>query len=156
MKTLTKEQVLYLHAELIEEFGGTDGIRDMGLLESAMYAPFQTFGGEALYPSVQAKAAKLGLGIVGNHPFLDGNKRTGAHVMLIFLALNGIELEYTQEELTRKAHNYELERSPYTVLCLDYAQSGIGSNSCGPELLEQYRLDAQHFVFEIGLRMREK
>lgn len=64
--------------------------------------------------------------------------------------------EYTQEELTRKAHNYELERSPYTVLCLDYAQSGIGSNSCGPELLEQYRLDAQHFVFEIGLRMREK
>ena len=99
MKTLTKEQVLYLHAELIEEFGGTDGIRDMGLLESAMYAPFQTFGGEALYPSVQAKAAKLGFGIVGNHPFLDGNKRTGAHVMLIFLALNGIELEYTQEEL---------------------------------------------------------
>ena len=99
MKILTKEQVLYLHAELIEEFGGTDGIRDMGLLESAMYAPFQTFGGEALYPSVQAKAAKLGLGIVGNHPFLDGNKRTGAHVMLIFLALNGIELEYTQEEL---------------------------------------------------------
>ena len=64
--------------------------------------------------------------------------------------------EYTQEELTRKAHNYELERSPHTVLCLDYAQSGIGSNSCGPELLEQYRLDAQHFVFAIGLRMREK
>ena len=99
MITLTKEQVLYLHAELIEEFGGTDGIRDMGLLESAMYAPFQTFGGEALYPSIQAKAAKLGFGIVGNHPFLDGTKRTGAHVMLIFLDLNGIELEYTQEEL---------------------------------------------------------
>ena len=64
--------------------------------------------------------------------------------------------EYTQEELTRKAHNYELERSPYTVLCLDYAQSGVGSNSCGPELLEKYRLDAKRFVFEIGLRIRER
>ena len=64
--------------------------------------------------------------------------------------------EYTQEELTRKAHNYELERSPHTVLCLDYAQSGVGSNSCGPELLEKYRLDAKRFVFEIGLRIRER
>lgn len=64
--------------------------------------------------------------------------------------------EYTQEELTAKAHNYELEKSPYTVLCLDYAQSGIGSNSCGPELLEKYRLDAEHFVFELGLRVGEK
>ena len=64
--------------------------------------------------------------------------------------------EYTQEELTAKAHNYELEKSPYTVLCLDYAQSGIGSNSCGPELLEKYRLDAEHFVFELELRVGEK
>ena len=64
--------------------------------------------------------------------------------------------EYTQEELTAKAHNYQLEKSPYTVLCLDYAQSGVGSNSCGPELLEKYRLDAEHFVFELGLRVREK
>lgn len=64
--------------------------------------------------------------------------------------------EYTQEELTAKAHNYELEKSPYTVLCLDYAQSGIGSGSCGPELLKKYRLDAEHFVFELGLRVKEK
>ena len=64
--------------------------------------------------------------------------------------------EYTQEELTAKAHNYELEKSPYTVLCLDYAQSGVGSNSCGPELLEKYRLDAKRFVFELGLRIRER
>ncbi len=64
--------------------------------------------------------------------------------------------EYTQEELTAKAHNYQLEKSPYTVLCLDYAQSGVGSGSCGPELLEKYRLDAEHFVFELGLRVREK
>ena len=64
--------------------------------------------------------------------------------------------EYTQGELTAKAHNYQLEKSPYTVLCLDYAQSGVGSGSCGPELLEKYRLDAEHFVFELGLRVGEK
>ena len=99
MRMLSKNQVLALHAALLEEFGGTGGIRDMGMLESALAAPFQTFGGESLYPSLQAKAAQLGFGLVCNHPFLDGNKRTGAHVMLVFLALNGIELEYTQQEL---------------------------------------------------------
>lgn len=58
---------------------------------------------------------------------------------------------YTQEELTQKAHNYELEESGSTVLCLDYRQNGIGSNSCGPELLEQYRLDEKTFTFETTL-----
>ena len=99
MRMLSKNQVLALHAALLEEFGGTDGIRDMGMLESALAAPFQTFGGESLYPSLQAKAAQLGFGLVCNHPFLDGNKRTGAHVMLVFLALNGVELRYEQQEL---------------------------------------------------------
>lgn len=99
MKLLSKQQVLMLHTTLIEEFGGMDGVRDMGMLESALSTPFQTFGGEALYPSIQAKAAQLCFGLVCNHPFLDGNKRIGAHVMLVFLALNGIELEYTQQEL---------------------------------------------------------
>jgi len=99
MKTLSKTQVLALHTALVTEFGGTDGVRDMGMLESALAAPFQTFGGEALYPSLQAKAAQLGFGLICNHPFLDGNKRIGAHVMLVFLALNGVELAYTQQEL---------------------------------------------------------
>ena len=99
MKQLTKRQVLLLHEQLLQEFGGTAGIRDDGLLESALAAPFQTFGGQSLYPSVQAKAAQLGFGLVCNHPFVDGNKRIGAHVMLVFLALNGIELSYTQQEL---------------------------------------------------------
>lgn len=58
---------------------------------------------------------------------------------------------YTQEELTKKAHNYELEKSPYTVLCIDYRQSGIGSNSCGPELLEKYRLNEEEFSFSVRL-----
>ena len=99
MKQLTKRQVLLLHEQLLQEFGGTAGIRDDGLLESALAAPFQTFGGQSLYPSVQAKAAQLGFGLVCNHSFVDGNKRIGAHVMLVFLALNGIELSYTQQEL---------------------------------------------------------
>ena len=99
MIILSKKQVLALHSDLIREFGGTEGIRDEGLLESALAAPFQTFGGEPVYPSLQAKAARLGFGLVSNHPFVDGNKRTGAHVMLVFLALNGVELRYEQQEL---------------------------------------------------------
>mgnify|MGYP003251310063 CR=1 FL=1 len=99
MKTLSKKQILTLHTALISEFGGADGVRDDGLLESALAAPFQTFGGEPVYPSLQAKAAQLGFGLVCNHPFVDGNKRTGAHAMLVFLSVNGIELCYEQQEL---------------------------------------------------------
>lgn len=99
MRNLSKKQVLALHSDLIREFGGTEGIRDEGLLESALAAPLQTFDGEPVYPSLQAKAARLGFGLVSNHPFMDGNKRTGAHVMLVFLALNGVELRYEQQEL---------------------------------------------------------
>lgn len=99
MKTLSRRQVLLLHGQLLSEFGGTAGIRDSGLLDSALAAPFQTFGGQDLYPSIQAKAAQLGFGLVCNHPFVDGNKRIGAHVMLVFLALNGIELDYAQQEI---------------------------------------------------------
>ncbi len=62
--------------------------------------------------------------------------------------------EYTQEELTKKAHNYELEKSPYTVVCVDYKQSGIGSNSCGPELLPQYRLAEEKFHFQFHFRIQ--
>ena len=99
MKTLSKRQILGLHSALIEEFGGIDGVRDDGLLESALAAPFQTFGGEPVYPSLQAKAAQLGFGLICNHPFLDGNKRIGVHAMLVFLAVNGIELCYEQQGL---------------------------------------------------------
>ena len=99
MKTLSKRQVLLLHEQLVAETGGSAGVRDEGLLESALSAPFQGFGSVDAYPSIQQKAARLGYGLVKNHPFVDGNKRIGAHAMLVFLALNGIELEYTQREL---------------------------------------------------------
>ena len=99
MRKLSKEQILMLHSQLIEETGGSDGVRDYNLLESAIESPFQSFGGDELYPTIQAKAARLGYGLIKNHCMIDGNKRIGTHAMLVFLALNGIELKYTQREL---------------------------------------------------------
>lgn len=100
MIILSKEQILLLHTQLLEETGGSDGIRDEGLLDSALNAPFQGFGNTDVFPSIQQKAARLGYGLVKNHAFIDGNKRIGAHAMLVFLALNKVELDYTQEELS--------------------------------------------------------
>ncbi len=90
MIRLSKPQILLLHEQLIAETGGSSGLRDEGMLDSALNAPFQTFGGEGVYPSLQQKPARLCFGLVKNHPFVDGNKRIGAHVMLVFLALNGV------------------------------------------------------------------
>lgn len=100
MKKLTKEQILMIHNELIRETGGSVGLLDEGLLDSALNAPFQGFGDVDNFPSLQQKGARLGYGLICNHAFVDGNKRIGAHIMLLFLSLNGIELEYTQEELS--------------------------------------------------------
>ena len=100
MKKLTKEQILLLQQDLIEHTGSTAGLRDEGLLESALFTPFQSFDGNDMFPSLQQKAARLGFGLIQNHPFVDGNKRIGAHAMLVFLSLNGVELAYTQQELS--------------------------------------------------------
>ncbi len=100
MIRLTKEQVLMLHSQLIEATGGSYGVRDEGLLDSALESPFQSFSGEEFYLSIQAKAARLCYGLVKNHAMIDGNKRLGAHAMLVFLVLNGYELSYTQKELS--------------------------------------------------------
>ncbi len=100
MKLLSKRQILLLHQHLVDETGGSPGLRDEGLLDSALNAPFQSFGDTSAYPSLQQKAARLCYCLVKNHPFVDGNKRIGAHAMLVFLAVNGVELSYTQQELT--------------------------------------------------------
>lgn len=100
MIILSKEQIILLHSNLITETGGSGGIRDEQLLESAINAPFQTFDNIEVFPSIQQKAARLGYGLIKNHAFVDGNKRIGTHAMLVFLALNKIELEYTQSELS--------------------------------------------------------
>ncbi len=100
MKRLSKRQILLLHDQLLAQTGGTPGLRDEGSLESALSAPFQGFADADVYPSLPQKAARLCYGLVKNHPFVDGNKRIGAHAMLVFLAINGIELAYTQEDLS--------------------------------------------------------
>lgn len=99
MISLTEKQVLSVHSMMIRATGGLDGIRDKGLLDSALNAPFQTFDGKKLYPALLSKAAVMCRSIISNHPFVDGNKRTGIHAMLIFLELNGIKPEYSQSEL---------------------------------------------------------
>ncbi|MCR1900129.1 type II toxin-antitoxin system death-on-curing family toxin [Irregularibacter muris] len=99
MKWLSKEQVIKIHSMLINQTGGIDGIKDEGLLESALNAPFQTFDGEYIYKTIKAKAAKLGYFLIKNHPFIDGNKRIGILVMMTFLEINGIEIDCTDEEL---------------------------------------------------------
>lgn len=101
MIKLTKEQVVSIHSSLIKASGGTDGVRDEGLLESALESPFQTFDGYDLYPSIIQKAARIGYSLVSNHPFIDGNKRIGIHIMLVFLAINGIDISCTQEDLIK-------------------------------------------------------
>jgi death-on-curing protein len=78
------EDILNLHQFSIQKYGGSDGLRDSGLLESAIARPFQSFGGEDLYPSIFEKAAALGESLIINHPFIDGNKRTGTVAMIAF------------------------------------------------------------------------
>lgn len=84
---LSLSEILELHALLIEQSGGTNGIRDRGSLESAISQPQMTFGGEDLYPNIIEKASTLGFYLILNHPFFDGNKRTGHAVMETFLIL---------------------------------------------------------------------
>ena len=99
MIKLSKAQVMLLHQQLIAGFGGSEGLRDETLLDSSLAAPFHTFGGDDVFSTIEEKAARLGFGLIQNHPFADGNKRIGAHTMLVFLAINGVELSYTQKEL---------------------------------------------------------
>lgn len=101
MKRLTVSQVKQIHQFLIAETGGLDGVRDEGLLESAVNSPFQTFDNEQLYKSIEAKAARLGYALVSNHAFIDGNKRTGMLSMLLFLEINGVSSNYSDDEIIR-------------------------------------------------------
>lgn len=113
MIKLSKAQVLMLHSQLVKETGGSDGIRDIGLLESALESPFQSYGGVELYPSIQAKAARLCYCLVKNHAMVDGNKRIGVHTMLVFLSINGYELSYKQKELSDLILDVAADRKDY-------------------------------------------
>lgn len=98
MRYLTLNEVLTLHDRLLAQTGGSFGVRDIGGLESALAQPRMTFDGAELYPTLAEKAAALGFSIVQNHPFLDGNKRTGHAAMEIFLFLNGFEIQSSTDE----------------------------------------------------------
>lgn len=95
----TRDNVLNVYKILVEATGGTVGVRDEGLLLSAIEAPYQTFGGVELFPTTLEKAVRLGFGLVANHPFIDGNKRIGILVMLTFLELNGFNIEFSDDEI---------------------------------------------------------
>ena len=100
MILLSKQQILFMHKTLIERYGGIHGVRDEGLLDSAINAPFQSYGGVEFYPGLPEKAARLGYGLIQNHPFYDGNKRIGALAMLTLLDINGVVLNTDSAELT--------------------------------------------------------
>jgi len=97
MIKLSKEKVLLLHQLLIEETGGADNVRDIGLLDSALEGAFATFDGQELYPTKEEKGARLGFSLISNHAFVDGNKRIGMYVMLTFLELNGIHMNCSND-----------------------------------------------------------
>jgi death-on-curing protein len=99
VRYLTAEQVLFVHARLVSETGGMHGVRDVGLLRSAVERPRATFGGKDLYSDPFHKAAALMESLIGNHPFLEGNKRTAIVAAALFLVANGYELTVSQKEL---------------------------------------------------------
>ena len=105
MRYLSVTEVLDLHRRLIEQSGGSPGIRDRGALVSAVRQPQMEFGGEELYSSIAEKAAALGFALIQNHPFVDGNKRTGHASMEVFLRLNGWEIVASVDEQERLAIN---------------------------------------------------
>ena len=101
MIKLSKEKVMLLHTLITAETGGDPNVRDIGLLESALESAYATFDCVELYPSLQEKAARLGYALISNHAFVDGNKRIGVFVMLVFLEINGIKLRPSNEEVAR-------------------------------------------------------
>jgi len=99
MITLTTDEIIELHEKLANATGGSTGVRDFGLLESAVLSSYQSYGGQDLYPTIIEKAARTAYAICKNHPFIDGNKRVAVTSMLIILRMNDTSLLYTQQEL---------------------------------------------------------
>ena len=118
MRYLTLDDVLEVHRQVIAQSGGTEGLMHLSALESALAQPQMTFGGEDLYPALVDKAAALGYALIKNHPFLDGNKRTGHAAMEVFLLLNGYEIRAAvdeQEHVILQVAASEIEREEFTT-----------------------------------------
>ena len=99
MIKFSKEKILLLHKLMIAETGGSAGVRDMDMLDSAIESAFATFDGKDLYPSKEEKAAAIGYGLISDHAFIDGNKRIGMYIMLTFLEVNGITLSLSDDDI---------------------------------------------------------
>ena len=100
MILLTTQDILRLHEGIIQATGGESGIRDLGMIDSAVNSIYGGFDDVELYPSIEEKAARLCFGLIVNHGFVDGNKRIGTVAMLVSLKINGINMAYTDGELT--------------------------------------------------------
>jgi len=123
---LTLDEVLSLHADQIARYGGSAAIRDVGLLESALAMPSAWFGGELVHASLEEQAAAYLFYLVKNHPFVDGNKRTGLVAMLVFLGLNRRRLDATEDELTNLVLGVaagRLSKADVTVFLRSHARS---------------------------------
>src|SRR3989339_385003 len=120
MRFLSLEEVIIIHDDQIERYGGSHGIRDLFLLESAIARLQTTFGGTDLYPSIFLKAAVLAHSLIKNHAFVDGNKRTGTVSMLVFLEINEYKLNISQKKLVEiilkvESGKWSLERFKKTI-----------------------------------------
>ena len=118
MRYLTLNEVLEVHRQVMAQSGGAEGLMHLPALESALAQPQMTFGGEELYPTLVDKAAALGYALIKNHPFLDGNKRTGHAAMEVFLVLNGYEIRATvdeQEHVMLQVAASDIDREEFTA-----------------------------------------
>ncbi|MGH7831479.1 MAG: type II toxin-antitoxin system death-on-curing family toxin [Candidatus Binatia bacterium] len=123
MRYLTLNEALELHRRVIGQSGGTLGVLNLDGLESALAQPRMTFGGKDLYPSLADKAAALGYSLIQNHPFLDGNKRTGHAAMEVFLFLNGYEIRASvdeQERIVLQVASGEKDREAFAIWLRDH------------------------------------
>ena len=116
MIKFSKEKVLLLHKLIAQETGGSIGVRDEGLLESALEAAFSGFGDKEFDPTKEEKGARLGYNLISNHAFVDGNKRIGMYVMLTFLEVNGIHMDCTNDDVSETGLAVASGRMDYETL----------------------------------------
>ena len=128
MRYLSLSEALELHRRIIGQSGGALGVLNLSSLESALAQPRMTFGGRDLYPSVVDKASALGFSLIQNHPFLDGNKRTGHAAIELFLVLNGFEIHSSvdeQERIILQVASGEIERDTFTLWLGDHVVANL-------------------------------
>ena len=128
MNYLTPEQVLFIHSRLVTETGGSHGVRDLGLLESAVARPRATFDGKELYPDLFTKTAALMDSLINNHPFLDGNKRTGITAAGLFLLLNRCKLTASPQDLETITLRVAMEGMEVSALATWIRKNSVGKD----------------------------